>query len=116
MAASDRERMLAGLAARVSRGKGTLDPAIRTAALDGATLVAGAPPLPANLRGFVDKVRTAAWTVGEKDIDALRDRDLSEDQIFELTIASAVGAGFERLEAAIGALRGVTAATKGTAE
>lgn len=96
----DRTRLLVDLASRVSRGAGTLDPALRIAALEGT---GGAGPL----QPFVDKVRNQAWDVSEADVDGLRDRDLSEDQIFELTIAAAVGAGLERLEAAMRTLQGI---------
>jgi alkylhydroperoxidase family enzyme len=50
-------------------------------------------------------VRRHAYRVTDEDVVELRRRGLSEDEIFELTVATAVSAGLERLEAGLRALR-----------
>jgi alkylhydroperoxidase family enzyme len=46
-------------------------------------------------------VRRNAYRVTDRDVLELREGGLSEDEIFELTVAAAVGAGLERLEAGL---------------
>jgi alkylhydroperoxidase family enzyme len=59
---------------------------------------------PPAARGYVEKVRRNAYRVTDRDVLELRESGLSEDEIFELTVAAAVGAGLERLEAGLGVL------------
>lgn len=59
-------------------------------------LIAGKPP--ARLIALVDKIRARAYTVTDEDIDTLR-KEFSEDELFEIIIAAALGAARERLEA-----------------
>jgi alkylhydroperoxidase family enzyme len=56
------------------------------------------------LARYVDMVRTHAFRVTDADVDRLRCAGLSEDAIFELTAAAAVGAASERLEAGLALL------------
>ena len=51
------------------------------------------------------KIREHAYKVTDADIDALRDR-YSEDQLFELIVAAALGAAEYRLHRALAALDG----------
>lgn len=78
-------------------GPGDLDPLVRKVAS-----VAG------ELRGvvgpYVMKVWERAHEITSEDIAALRHIGYSEDQIFELTISAALGAGLVRLESALSAL------------
>jgi alkylhydroperoxidase family enzyme len=46
-------------------------------------------------------VRRNAYQVTDQDIQALEDAGYSEDVIFEQTVSVAVGAGLERLQAAL---------------
>ena len=62
-------------------------------------------PLPSTAQEYVDTVRKHAYRVTDAQVDALRAAGLSEDEIFELTVATAVGAGLERLDAGLEALR-----------
>ena len=39
---------------------------------------------------YLDKVRSGAYTVTDDDVEALRAAGLSEDEIFEQTVAAAV--------------------------
>lgn len=80
-------------------GPGELSPAVRQA-------IAGerfdeAPPA---LRPYLEKVAHHAYRVTDEDVEALKQAGLSEDQIFEATVAAAVGAGRKRLRAGLAAL------------
>ena len=83
----------------VLSGPGTLDPAVRKA----ASLAAG---LPEALDPYVKKVVQHAYQVTDMDITALRQAGYSDDQIFEVTVSAALGAGLVRLEVGLNALRG----------
>jgi alkylhydroperoxidase family enzyme len=83
----------------VLRGPGTLDAAVRQAAASGGEL-------PAPLAAFVDKVRRHAYKVTDADLEALRRAGCSADQIFELTISTALGAAKLRLDRGLAALKG----------
>jgi hypothetical protein len=75
----------------------TADAALRRAAYYGEGL---AEPL----SGYVDKLRRHAYRVQDHDIEQMLDAGYSEDQIFEVTIAAALGAGDARLRAGLSAL------------
>jgi alkylhydroperoxidase family enzyme len=59
---------------------------------------------PEAMAEYLDKVRRHAYTVTDADVDALRAAGLSEDEIFEQTVAVAVASGLERLDAGLAAL------------
>ena len=80
---------------RVLEGPGQLDVTVRKAAFLHETR-----SLSDEVAAYVTKVHRQAYEVTDQDVAALRDSGLSEDQIFELTIAAAVGAGMSRLDAA----------------
>jgi alkylhydroperoxidase family enzyme len=61
--------------------------------------VAALPPAPPAMAAYLDKVRTDARAIVDEDVDALKAAGCSEDEIFEQTVAVAVGEGFRRLEA-----------------
>ncbi len=63
-----------------------------------------AATLPADLRPYVDKVARHAYRVTDTDIIALRRAGHSEDAVFEITIAAALGAALGRLERGLAAL------------
>jgi alkylhydroperoxidase family enzyme len=56
--------------------------------------------------GYVDKVRKHAYKVTEEEIAELRRAGYTDDEIFELTVSAALGAGLERLERGLRALQG----------
>jgi alkylhydroperoxidase family enzyme len=60
--------------------------------------------VPEDLAPYLDKVALHAYKVVDDDIDALRGRGYSEDALFELTVAAAVGAGLARLETGLRAI------------
>lgn len=59
---------------------------------------------PPELDPFLDKVRRNAYKLTDADVQALKDAGFSEDVIFEQTVAVAVAAGLDRLEAALAVL------------
>jgi alkylhydroperoxidase family enzyme len=61
-------------------------------------------PAPREFATYLDKVRRAAYTVTDADVQALKDAGFSEDEIFEQTVSTAVAAGLERLDAGLEAL------------
>lgn len=83
----------------VLEGPGELEPAVRKAI---AGEVEG--QIPPALVPYLDKVAHQAWTMTDEDVQALRRSGLSEDQIFEATVAAALGAGIKRLRAGLAAL------------
>lgn len=83
----------------VLEGPGAADAKLRRAAASGGEV----PPA---LRTYVQKVRHTAWQVTDEEVAALRAAGYTEDQIFELTVATAVGASLHRLKAGLRALRG----------
>jgi hypothetical protein len=54
---------------------------------------------------YLDKVRRNAYRITDADVDGLRGA-YSEDAIFELTLAAALGAAEQRLAAGLAALEG----------
>jgi alkylhydroperoxidase family enzyme len=68
---------------------GHLDTEIRKPAFEGS-------PVPAELQNYVNKIRNNAYKIVDQDIYALVDAGYSEDQIYELTVATAIGSGLSR--------------------
>jgi alkylhydroperoxidase family enzyme len=62
--------------------------------------VANAKAATPELAAYLEKVRTRAYTVTDADVEALKTTGLSEDVIFEQTVAAAISEGLRRLDAA----------------
>lgn len=58
------------------------------------------------LAGYVDKVRRHAYRVTDAEVAALQHAGHSDDVLFEITVAAAVGAALHRLDRGMAALRG----------
>jgi alkylhydroperoxidase family enzyme len=56
---------------------------------------------PPELAPYLEKVRSDATSVTDADIEGLLVAGVSEDEVFEQTVAVAVEAGLERLEAGL---------------
>ncbi|HWZ42634.1 MAG TPA: hypothetical protein VNW97_04125 [Candidatus Saccharimonadales bacterium] len=69
-------------------------------------------PEAVELCALVEKISERPWTVSDEDFDQLRQVGYSEDQIFDLTVASAAGAGVRRFEAGLRALTAAAEKTK----
>jgi alkylhydroperoxidase family enzyme len=78
-----------------------LDAAGSTEASVRHQVASGQPP--SELAALVQKIRDRAYTVTDSDVDRLRAR-YSEDQLFEVIVAAAVGAAGQRLNAALDAV------------
>ena len=55
---------------------------------------------PRDFHEYLEKVRSASHRVTDDDVAALRRAGFSEDEIFELTVAAALGVALERHGAA----------------
>lgn len=87
------------LEARALQGDGALDPDVRMAAFQGRAM-------PEPLKAYVEKVRKHAYKVIDRDVEEMRAAGYSDDQLFELTIATALGEGRRKLDIGLKALRG----------
>jgi alkylhydroperoxidase family enzyme len=56
---------------------------------------------PAELSGYLEKVRLHAYRVTDQDVDRLKAAGFSEEELFEYTVSAAVAAGLERLDAGL---------------
>jgi hypothetical protein len=95
----------------VLSGHGTTEAALRQAIEARAAAAGGRSgetvgAIPPDLVELVDKVIHRAWQVTDEDVAQLRRAGYSEDAIFELTLAAALGAGMGRLERGLAALAG----------
>lgn len=61
--------------------------------------------LPSSLTHYVDTVAHHAYKVTDKDVAALQQAGQSDDSLFEITVAAAVGAALHRLDRGMAALR-----------
>ncbi|MBA2542105.1 MAG: hypothetical protein H0V17_20865 [Deltaproteobacteria bacterium] len=91
------ERVLSGA------GKATRD--ARRAAFDNREV-------PEAARSLIDKVTKNAWKVTDEDVAAVRQAGMSDDEIFELAVAAALGQSTRQLDAAFAALDEATKAAK----
>jgi alkylhydroperoxidase family enzyme len=89
---------LAELRHHVVDGPGELDRRVREAAFAGERV-------PDEASSYVDKVRRHAYKVTDEDVGALRSAGWSEEAIFELTVATALGAALSRRKIARTAMR-----------
>jgi alkylhydroperoxidase family enzyme len=106
---SDRiNEKLHALEARVLDGFGVLPPAMRRAASEGSAL-------PAELAAFASKVRDHPTQTADEDVEALHAAGYSDDEIFELTVAAAVGASMHRWRSGLQALEEVSNDASSTA-
>jgi alkylhydroperoxidase family enzyme len=67
-------------------------------------LAAAAPEAPTAMGAYLAKVRERAYTVVDGDVDALKAAGISEDEIFEQTVAAALREGLRRLDRAEAAI------------
>ncbi len=77
---------------------------LRKAVFDRVRL--GKGPVPADLTGLLDKIAESPWTVTDADISSLKVAGYSEDQLYEIVLAAATGAGIRRLDAGLRAMEG----------
>lgn len=63
-------------------------------------IVAATEPAPSSMAHYLDKVRTRAYTITDADVESLKESGATEDEIFEQTVAAAIGEGLRRLDRA----------------
>ena len=83
----------------VLESKGVTDPKLRWAVFHRRT-----DEIPQDLRTYVGKVAQHAYQVTDADVEGLKKAGYTEDAIFELTCAAALGAAVLRLERGLIAL------------
>ena len=59
---------------------------------------------PAAARDYAETVRRHAYRVTDADVERLLESGMTEDEVYEATVAAAVGAGLARFEAAVRAM------------
>ena len=95
----------------VLNSPGETDPGLRHAVEARSAQLSGRPSqhadhVPQELVPYLKKVALHAYRTTDNDIEALRRVGYSEDEIFELTLSAALGAGMARLECGLAALKG----------
>ena len=63
-------------------------------------LASTVPAQGTTLTPYLDKVRTGAYRVTDEDVEQLKRAGVTEDEIFEATVAVAAAEGLSRLDAA----------------
>lgn len=91
--------LVAALRRAVLESPGATDEAARRSAFLGSDV-------PEPWAGFVDLVREASYRVTDTDVADVLTAGQSEDAVFEITLAAALGAANLRLDASLRALRG----------
>ena len=91
--------LVAELRRAVLESRGASAEVVRAAAASG-------DPLPPPLQAYAAKVRDSAWRITDADIAALSAAGCSQDEIFEVTVAAALGAGLHSLHAGLDLMRG----------
>ena len=77
---------------------------LRQAVLDRSQ--GGRDGVPTDLQPYVDTIARYAYKVTGSDVQALQRGGHSDDALFEITVAAAVGAALHRLDRGLAALRG----------
>jgi alkylhydroperoxidase family enzyme len=114
---SQLRRAVAARAAGWSSPPGPLSPSLRSGEavperssppvpLSGTERGIGGEDVPAALARYVDLVACHAYKVADDDIATLQRAGHSDDAVFEVTVAAALGAALGRLERGLAALRG----------
>jgi len=99
---------VAGLVEAVQSSPGETTPELRRAVAARAGVFGASTDrssgVPDDLRGWVDTVARHAYRTTEEGVAALRASGYTEAQIFELTVAAALGAAHARLDRALAVL------------
>ncbi|HET9839926.1 MAG TPA: hypothetical protein VFR84_16990 [Candidatus Angelobacter sp.] len=92
------ERVLSSLL----ESPGQTDTSLRRAVFDRVRLRNG--KVPENLLVLLGRIADQPWAVNDEDISQALAAGYSEDQLFELILAAATGAGVRRLDAGLRAM------------
>ena len=63
-------------------------------------VVAAGSPAPAEMVRYLEKVRDRAYSITDREVEALKEAGLSEDEIFEQTVTVSIAEGLRRLDRA----------------
>jgi alkylhydroperoxidase family enzyme len=103
------QSLLNQLSDAVLTSTGDTTPELRSKIVAWAAQLDAAPDalsdLPAPVTNYVKKVVLHAYKTTDADVQLLKDAGLSEDAIFEITLAAALGAGLKRLNTGLALLR-----------
>lgn len=99
----DYQQIIDNLTAVTLEGPGHSSSELRRAVADYARSVSLEQPadngrISPDLFPYLDKVSLYAYKVLDREVEALKAKAFSEDEIFELTVSAALGAGLARLE------------------
>jgi alkylhydroperoxidase family enzyme len=72
-----------------------------TGPLEELRATAAAAPPPPELEAYLEKVQSRAYTVTDADVATLLEAGISEEEIFQHTVAVAVAEGLRRLDAGL---------------
>lgn len=64
-------------------------------------IVRATPPAPLVMSAYLAKVHQHAYRITDADVDELKDAGVTEDEIFEQTVAAAISEGLRRLDAVV---------------
>ncbi len=114
------EHLFAAIVDAALKEPGNSHLSVRHSAFDLAAQIGGrsgqaqqmGEPLPENLRRFVEKEARHAYRITDRDVAELLRSGFSEDAVFEVIVAAAVGAGLARLERGLAALAEATGGTE----
>ncbi len=98
-------RLRKAVVERVLHGDGTTTGDDRRAAFENRDVPAAASAL-------IHKVTKNAWKVTDEDVAAAKAAGLSDDQVFELVVAAALGQSTRQLEVALAAVDAAKEPTK----
>lgn len=91
----------------VLNGPGDTPETLRRTILEHAREMPGTrDSVPPQLTRYVDTVARHAYKVTDADVAALQQAGQSDNALFEITVAAAVGAALHRLDRGMAALRG----------
>jgi alkylhydroperoxidase family enzyme len=93
----ERRALFEGIVRDVAEGEGRLALEMRRAAVAGE-------PLKGAVGELVERIRHASHLVTDQDVEAARGEGHDDDELYELTVATALGQSRERLRAVLRAL------------
>jgi hypothetical protein len=68
--------------------------------VDELRAIAATVALDPRLEAYLEKVRGRAYTITDADVQELLDAGITQDEVFEQTVAVAIGEGLRRWDAA----------------
>jgi alkylhydroperoxidase family enzyme len=68
--------------------------------MDDLRAISGSIDADPRMASYLAKVRSCAYAITDEDMEALKGEGISEDEIFEQTVAVAIAEGLQRLDAA----------------